>query len=320
MNYLSLMIYSILAETTLAQPGITDPISEVCGPSVICVNHYANVLPYHFHRNISTLYVPSSFGDTAVNGTTLPDVKAVDFVVFDQKRGLEILGPNPSHEFMFTVSYAVHEAPVFVESLNKLFLSQLSPPSGYLPQLVIDLNQDPPTLSEYLSNPPLPCASYRYNQTSGAVFVVDDSLGQPNGIAFNPEGSIVYIGDSAGYGAPVNPEYGPSGSLYDATRSRTVYAFDISEDGTRALNKHPIYLAPGFIPDGLKVAANGYIVTAVGRGVDVLDPSGQLLVTIQTNYTVQNFAWTGPELKTLWLVGSGGISKVEWELAGQALK
>lgn len=101
---------------------------------------------------------------------------------------------------------------------------------------------------------------------------------------------------------------------------RTVYAFDVSSDGTRVTNKRAVYLAAGFLPDGLKVAANGYIVTANGKGVDVLDPLGQLLVTIQTNYTVNNFAFTGPEFKTLWLTGAGGISKVDWNLAGQKLK
>lgn len=94
----------------------------------------------------------------------------------------------------------------------------------------------------------------------------------------------------------------------------------MSDDGTQALNKRPVYLAAGFVPDGLKVAANGYILAGTGRGVDVLDPTGQLLLTIQTNYTVQNFAWTGPQLKTLWLMGNRGISKVEWELAGQELR
>ena len=34
-------------------------------------------------------------------------------------------------------------------------ICQLAPPPGFLPQLVVDLNQDPPTLSEYLSDPPV---------------------------------------------------------------------------------------------------------------------------------------------------------------------
>ncbi len=74
------------------------------------------------------------------------------------------------------------------------------------------------------------------------------------------------------------------------------------------------------MPDGLKVARNGYVVTGTGKGVDVLDQQGALLVRIQTNYTVQNFAWTGGDLKTFWLMGQGGISRVEWDLQGQDLR
>ena len=74
------------------------------------------------------------------------------------------------------------------------------------------------------------------------------------------------------------------------------------------------------VPDGLKVARNGYVVTATGAGIDVIDSVGTLLVRVQTNYTVQNFAWTGADLKTLWLMGQGGISRVEWDLQGQELR
>ena len=86
------------------------------------------------------------------------------------------------------------------------------------------------------------------------------------------------------------------------------------------MNKRAIYLSQDGVPDGLKVADNGYVVTGTGSGVDVLDDGGRLLVRVQTNYTVQNFVWAGEELKTLWLMGEGGISKVEWELKGQELK
>ncbi|KAJ9273499.1 hypothetical protein DTO212C5_573 [Paecilomyces variotii] len=401
----------LIAGLVRAQTGITNPLTTKCGPSVVCVNKYANVLPYHFFRNLSTSSDASTFGDTTIaNGTQLKDVQNASFLVFDHQRGLEILGSNPTYEFIFSVSNAVHEAPVYVPSQNKLYLSQLSPPPGYLPQLVIDLNQDPPTLSEFLSDPPvyapnggtfydgkiiwaasggnrsieggeqreglrmldpetnktttlvnnyfgfyfntiddvavnkktgdiyftdpqyswfnsltdtppqLPCASYRYNQTSGAVFLIDDTLSQPNGIALSPDDSILYISDSGAVTGPVDPKYGHPGTPFNATGHRTIYAFDVSSDGTKITNKRAVYLTAAYVPDGLKVAANGYILTANGRGVDVVDPAGQLLLTVQTNYTVQNFAWTGPELKTLWLVGQGGISKVEWELKGQELK
>jgi hypothetical protein len=56
---------------------------------------------------------------------------------------------------MFAVSDAVHEAPVYWEAGNRLFMSQLAPPPGFLPQLEINLDNDPPTLSDYLSSPPV---------------------------------------------------------------------------------------------------------------------------------------------------------------------
>jgi sugar lactone lactonase YvrE len=52
------------------------------------------------------------------------------------------------------------------------------------------------------------------------VFVVDDTLGQPNGIAFNPEGTIVYISDTGAVSAPINPAEGQPGSSFNATTTR----------------------------------------------------------------------------------------------------
>jgi sugar lactone lactonase YvrE len=44
--------------------------------------------------------------------------------------------------------------------------------------------------------PQLPSASYRYSQKTGAVFVVDDTLQQPNGIALNSDHTTLYISDT----------------------------------------------------------------------------------------------------------------------------
>lgn len=105
-------------------------------------------------RNVSTAEQSTAFGDTAVaNGTQMRAVKSADFLVFDKERGRELLGSNASYEFMFKVPVTVHEAPVYVASQNKLYFSQLMP--GFLPQLAVDLNQDPPKLSTHTFNPPV---------------------------------------------------------------------------------------------------------------------------------------------------------------------
>lgn len=118
---------------------------------------------------------------------------------------------------------------------------------------------------------------------------------------------------------PIDGSLGSLGSYFNATGKRTIYAYTLCDKGTSLLNKRPIYLAQDGVPDGLKVAQNGYVVTGAGEGVDVLDEDGTLLVRVQTNYTVQNFAWTGKDLRTLWMFGDGGVSKVEWDLQGQRL-
>lgn len=157
------MLSSILAASVCwfaisnAQTGVVSPLVEKCGPSnVVCVNKYAAVMPYHFQRSTGVGNFETTFPQTSVpNDTSFGLLNTSNFVVFDRARGLRILGSNPTYDFVFNVSAAVHEAPVYVPSLNKLFLSQLAPPPGYLPQLVVDLNADPPTLSEFLSDPPV---------------------------------------------------------------------------------------------------------------------------------------------------------------------
>lgn len=368
------------------------------------------MLPYHFNRSISNNDADYDYRNTSVrNASTFDLLGSANFVVFDQQRGMEYLGSNPSYEFMFNVSKAVHEAPIYAPEQNLLFISQLAPPTGFLPQLVVDLNQDPPTLGEYLPDPPiyapnggtfrnglllfaasggnqsiggteqrvslrtvdpatnqstvllnnyfgfyfnnmddvtvhpttrdifftdpdyswfngltdtapqLPAASYRFNPDTGAVFLIDDTLQQPNGIAFSPDGNTLYISDTGAVDGSIAAGDGGFGTLYNTTGKRTIYAYDVTNNGTRVSNKRSFYLAQDWVPDGLKVSREGLVLTGSGHGVDILDDVGQLLIRIQTNYTVQNFAWTGPDLTTLWLMGNNGISKVEWNITGQVL-
>ena len=167
--------------------------------------------------------------------------------------------------------------------------------------------------------PQLATATYRFRPSTGAVNIVEDTIAQPNGIAISPDLKHIYISDTGAISGTIAASLGSQGASFNVTGKRIVYAFDVTADATAIVNKRPIYLAMSSIPDGLKVAKNGYIVTGAGNGVDVLDHTGTLLVRVQTNYTVQNFAWTGKHLKTLWMVGNGGISKVEWDLEGQDL-
>jgi sugar lactone lactonase YvrE len=380
--------FALLSSALAQQPGLELPLTSNCysASNVLCLNKYLNVLPYHFYRNASSgsnevtidqIQLPSNYS------STMQAITDADFLVFDQSRASQVLGANPTYDYMFHVSDAVHEAHSYWPAGNKLFMSQLAPPPGYLPQLVVDLNVDPPTISEFLSDPPvyapnggtfhngnvvwaasggnnsigggeqrsgvrlldpttnktttilnnyfgyyfntvddivvdkygdmwftdpryswynaltdtapqLESASYRFRPSTGAVAVIDDTCEEPNGIAWSPDFKNLYISDTgaiAGVYSPLYPDL--HASPFNASSKRTIYKFDAVDRGTilEIANKRPIYLSQDWVPDGLKVAANSMVVTGAGKGVDVLDEFGQLIVRVQTNYTVQNFAW-----------------------------
>lgn len=160
-----IFVYSILLSLLVSlskaqEPGLVLPLTTNCCSSsnAVCLTKYLSVLPYHFYR-------PAANGSTPVTideiqwpdnySATANAISSADFLVFDAQRGLEILGSNPTYDYMFNVSAAVHEAPVYWPAGNRLFMSQLAPPPGVLPQLEVNLDNDPPTLSEFLSNPPV---------------------------------------------------------------------------------------------------------------------------------------------------------------------
>lgn len=97
---------------------------------------------------LSTIQLPPAYNATSAA------LASASFLIFDATRGVEVLGAAPTYDFMFAVSNAVHEAPVYAAAVDRLFLSQLAP-TGFLPQLVVDLSGETPRLEEFLSDPPV---------------------------------------------------------------------------------------------------------------------------------------------------------------------
>lgn len=92
----------------LLPPGSLSPLAQTCGPtgSIVCMKKYAAVMPYHFFRQPST---NGSYEDTYASTSVPSDpsfslMSSADFLVFDQDRGLNLLGPNPSYEFMYKLN------------------------------------------------------------------------------------------------------------------------------------------------------------------------------------------------------------------------
>ena len=170
-------------------------------------------------------------------------------------------------------------------------------------------------------------ASYRFRPSTGEIQVIDSSLEHPNGIVFSRDGKTLYISDTGLETVGPDASRG-KGNFYDypiriyftSTLARNIYAFDVhyTPSGAFITGKRNIFQSLEGSPDGLKIAANGYMVVGSGLsdGADIIDPYGALIARIQTTHPVENIAFTGPDLRTLYLVGIGGITRVEWNLTG----
>ena len=74
-----------------------------------------------------------------------------------------------------------------------------------------------------------------------------------------------------------------------------------------------------WVPDGIKVASNGYILTGAGYGVDVLDSTGTPLLRIQTPFVAVNIEFAGPDRDQIWIVGHYSVARASLNLTGIAL-
>lgn len=136
--------------------------------------------------------------------------------------------------------------------------------------------------------------------TDGSLELMADDFERPNGLAFSPDESILYIDDS----------------YY-----RHLRAFDVREDGTLENSRiicdmdHP---QPGS-PDGLKVDEEGHIYVTGATGVWVFEPDGELLGVIAPPERPANCAWGDEDKKSLYLTAQTSLYRIRTTVAGSGM-
>jgi gluconolactonase len=145
---------------------------------------------------------------------------------------------------------------------------------------------------------------YRHDPRTGQTTVVADAFDKPNGLAFSPDESILYVGDSG-----ANQEPGS----FDATRPHQIVAFDVV-DGQRLRDGRLFAVTdPGF-PDGIKVVRDGRVFASAFSGVQVFSPRGELIDEIPLPGAV-NFAFDDDE-RVLFITADTAVWAVDIESEG----
>jgi sugar lactone lactonase YvrE len=124
--------------------------------------------------------------------------------------------------------------------------------------------------------------------------LIDDSV--PNGLAFSPDESLLYIAD---------------------TEMNHIRVFDINNDG-KATNGRIFAEITGeaLAPDGVKVDSEGNVYVTGEGGVWVLNSEGRRLGIITVPELPANLCWGDEDWKTLYITARTSLYKVRLNVAG----
>jgi gluconolactonase len=137
---------------------------------------------------------------------------------------------------------------------------------------------------------------YRYDPRTDRLSVVADAFTKPNGLAFSPDESLLYLTDSG-----ANQE---AGSYY-VYLPHHILAFEVRADRHLVNGRLFAVTTPGF-PDGLKVDSAGRVYASAFSGVQVFNPLGDLIGEIQLPGAV-NFTFGGPDRNILYITADTAI-------------
>jgi len=138
---------------------------------------------------------------------------------------------------------------------------------------------------------------YRLSADGKTLALLTDEFYRPNGLAFSPDESLLYIDDS---------------------ERVFVRVFDVKPDGTIANGRifaELVGTEPG-TTDGMKIDSEGNVYVTSPGGISVFDPSGNKLGRIDMPEVAANLAWGDKDWKTLYITGSTSLYRIRLAVEG----
>ena len=146
----------------------------------------------------------------------------------------------------------------------------------------------------YLAKQELPTNVYRVDGATGELTVVADDVNCPNGLAFSPDESILYVIESR-------------------STPRNILAYDVVDGGRRIANRRTLIAAGPGTPDGMRCDVDGNLWCGWGMGDPALDgvaifnPDGRLIGRIDLPERCANLCFGGTYRNRLFMASGKSV-------------
>ena len=138
-------------------------------------------------------------------------------------------------------------------------------------------------------------------EPDGTLHAVATDFDKPNGLAFSPDESLLYVADSGAIKGASFP-----GIDYDLPHH--IRMFDVR--GTTLSNARVFaVVAPG-VPDGLRVDHEGFVWTSALDGIHCLSPEGALIGKIWLPQQTSNICFGGEAGQTIFITSRDKVYRV----------
>lgn len=146
-----------------------------------------------------------------------------------------------------------------------------------------------------MATPELPCQVYRVD-ADGSLSVVADDFLKPNGLAFSPDESILYVSDT--------------GATHQLDGPRHIRALEVAVDGKTLTSSTVLAECSEGLFDGFRIDTMGRIWTSAADGVHCLSPDGKLIGKIHIPELVANVTFGGAKRNRLFICGTSSLYSV----------
>ncbi len=137
---------------------------------------------------------------------------------------------------------------------------------------------------------------YRFDPVTGRLAIVSDDFVQPNGLAFSPDESLLYIVDT--------------GLTHKVDGPHHVRCFKVGADGASLSGGAVFAICGTGVYDGLRVDVHGNLWLSAGDGVHCHASDGTLLGKVRIPETVANLCFGGPKLNRMFICGTTSLYSV----------